>query len=101
MVTTYQNYLLENGYEVHGTVRRASLINTYRIDELISSYRNGELTLHYSDLLDSASLSLLINRFNQTKFIILQPNHMSQFHLRTLYIQLRLVLLDQFQSLKQ
>ena len=53
--------LLENGYEVHGTVRRASLINTYRIDELISSYRNGELTLHYSDLLDSASLSLLIN----------------------------------------
>ena len=53
--------LLENGYEVHGTVRRASLINTYRIDELISTYRNGELTLHYSDLLDSASLSLLIN----------------------------------------
>ena len=52
--------LLENGYEVHGTVRRASLINTYRIDELISTYRNG-LTLHYSDLLDSASLSLLIN----------------------------------------
>ena len=29
--------LLENGYEVHGTVRRASLINTYRIDELIST----------------------------------------------------------------
>ncbi len=53
--------LLENGYEVHGTVRRASLINTFRIDELISNYRNGELTLHYSDLLDSASLSSLIN----------------------------------------
>ena len=54
--------LLEKGYEVHGTVRRASLINTYRIDELISIYRNGELNLHYSDLLDSASLSLLINQ---------------------------------------
>ena len=24
--------LLEKGYEVHGIVRRASLINTYRID---------------------------------------------------------------------
>ena len=54
-------HLLNLGYEVHGTVRRASLINTYRIDELISTYRNGELTLHYSGLLDSASLSLLIN----------------------------------------
>ncbi len=54
--------LLEKGYEVHGTIRRASLINTYRIDELISTYRNGELNLHYSDLLDSASLSSLINQ---------------------------------------
>jgi len=54
--------LLEKGYEVHGTIRRASLINTYRIDELISTYRNGELNLHYSDLLDSASLSSLITQ---------------------------------------
>ncbi|MBR52089.1 MAG: GDP-mannose 4,6-dehydratase [Gammaproteobacteria bacterium] len=54
--------LLEKGYEVHGTIRRASLINTYRIDELISIYRNGELNLHYSDLLDSASLSSLITQ---------------------------------------
>jgi len=55
-------FLLEKNYEVHGTIRRASLINTYRIDELISNYRNGQLTLHYSDLLDSASLSSLVNQ---------------------------------------
>ncbi len=28
--------LLEKGYEVHGTVRRSSTINTERIDPLIS-----------------------------------------------------------------
>jgi len=55
-------FLLEKNYEVHGTIRRASLINTYRIDELISNYRDGQLTLHYSDLLDSASLSSLVNQ---------------------------------------
>ena len=55
-------FLLENEYEVHGTVRRASLINTQRIDDLISIYsKDGKLKLHYSDLLDSSSISLLIN----------------------------------------
>ena len=54
--------LLEKGYEVHGTVRRSSSINTERIDPLISKYsKEGLLNLHYSDLLDSASLSSLIN----------------------------------------
>ena len=32
--------LLEKGYEVHGTVRRSSSINTSRIDNLISKYVN-------------------------------------------------------------
>ena len=50
--------LLEKGYEVHGTIRRSSSINTERIDPLISQYsKEGLLNLHYSDLLDSASLS--------------------------------------------
>jgi len=54
--------LLEKGYQVHGTIRRSSSINTNRIDSLISSYStDGQLNLHYSDLLDSASLSYLIN----------------------------------------
>ena len=54
--------LLEKGYEVHGTVRRSSSINTDRIDGLISKYSdNNQLTLHYSDLLDSSSITNLLN----------------------------------------
>ena len=54
--------LLDKGYEVHGTVRRSSSINTNRIDHLISKYSNGnQLNLHYSDLLDSSSITNLIN----------------------------------------
>jgi GDPmannose 4,6-dehydratase len=57
------NQLLEKGYEVHGLVRRASNINTSRIDPLISKYgEEGRLNLYYSDLLDSSSLTNLINK---------------------------------------
>ena len=53
--------LLEKGYEVHGTVRRSSSINTSRIDGLISQYKKeGILNLYYSDLIDSSSLSSLV-----------------------------------------
>ena len=53
--------LLEKNYEVHGTIRRTSNINTERIDPLISEYKNtNQLNLHYSDLLDSSSISHLI-----------------------------------------
>ena len=46
--------LLKEGYEVHGTIRRSSSINTSRIDTLIANYQNsGQLSLYYSDLLDS------------------------------------------------
>ena len=54
--------LLSKGYEVHGTVRRSSSINTERIDSLISQYsESSQLNLHYSDLLDSSSITNLIN----------------------------------------
>ena len=53
--------LLEKDYIVHGTIRRSSLINTFRIDTLISNYGPDQLKLHYSDLLDSASLNNLIS----------------------------------------
>jgi len=53
--------LLEKDYIVHGTIRRSSLINTSRIDSLISEYQDdGKLFLHYSDLLDPSSLNQLI-----------------------------------------
>jgi GDPmannose 4,6-dehydratase len=55
--------MLEKGNIVHGTIRRSSLINTKRIDDLISEYSAKEqLHLHYSDLLDSASIGRLINK---------------------------------------
>ncbi len=54
--------LIDKGYEVHGTIRRTSSINTFRLDPLISKYQpDGILNLHYSDLIDSSSLELLIN----------------------------------------
>lgn len=54
--------LLEKGYEVHGTIRRSSSINTDRIDGLISKYsESNQLSLHYSDLLDSSSITNLLN----------------------------------------
>ena len=54
--------LLKKGYEVHGTIRRSSSINTSRIDPLIANYQSsGQLRLYYSDLLDSSSLNSLIN----------------------------------------
>jgi GDPmannose 4,6-dehydratase len=55
-------HLLETGHQVHGTIRRSSSFNTSRIDGLISEYgESGQLTLYYSDLLDSSSLNNLIN----------------------------------------
>jgi GDPmannose 4,6-dehydratase len=49
--------LLEKGYEVHGIVRRASLINTYRIDHIYD-----QLKLHYGDLTDSTNLVRVIQQ---------------------------------------
>ena len=54
--------LLEKGYEVHGTIRRSSTFNTSRIEGLIAKHSDdGKLNLHYTDLLDSTSLTNLIN----------------------------------------
>ena len=54
--------LLEKDYEVHGTIRRSSSINTPRIDGLISKHQDdGRLKLYYSDLLDSSSIYSLID----------------------------------------
>ncbi len=47
--------LLKRGYEVHGIVRRSSLINTHRIDHI---YNN--IKLHYGDLTDSTNIVRVI-----------------------------------------
>lgn len=49
--------LLEKGYEVHGIIRRASQINTQRIDHL---YQN--IKLHYGDLTDSTNIVRVIQK---------------------------------------
>jgi len=56
--------LLEKGYEVHGTIRRASTFNTKRIDHLFENPEIGNKTLflHHSDLTDSSNLNRLIEK---------------------------------------
>ena len=49
--------LLEKGYEVHGIVRRSSLINTHRIDHIYP-----QLHLHYGDLTDATNLISVIKK---------------------------------------
>ena len=50
-------FLLEKGYEVHGIVRRSSLINTHRIDHIFS-----KIKLHYGDLTDSTNIVHIIQK---------------------------------------
>ena len=49
--------LLEKGYEVHGIVRRASLINTHRIDHIYD-----DIHLHYGDLTDATNIIGVIKK---------------------------------------
>ena len=57
-------FLLAKGYAVHGIKRRASLINTQRIDHLYQDPHepNRRLTLHYGDMTDSSSLVRIIQQ---------------------------------------
>ena len=55
-------FLLKKGYVVHGIKRRASLINTDRIDHLYQDphVKNPSLILHHSDLTDATSLIRIV-----------------------------------------
>ena len=54
--------LLGKGYEVHGIKRRASQLNTERIDHLYQDPHEDDvrLTLHYGDLVDSTNLIRIV-----------------------------------------
>ena len=56
--------LLEKGYEVHGIKRRASSLNTQRIDHLYEDPHSSDprLKLHYGDLTDTSNLTRLDSR---------------------------------------
>ena len=58
--------LLEKGYEVHGTIRRASTFNTDRIDHIYQDphEENVHLHLHYGDMTDASALSRLVEKIN-------------------------------------
>jgi GDPmannose 4,6-dehydratase len=57
--------LLEKGYEVHGTIRRSSSFNTWRIDHI----RNHEnFHWHYADVTDPVSISNLISNIQPEEF---------------------------------
>ncbi|MES2919242.1 MAG: GDP-mannose 4,6-dehydratase [Pseudomonadota bacterium] len=56
-------FLLEKGYEVHGIKRRASLLNTDRIDHLYQDphQKGRRLFLHYGDLTDTSNLIRILS----------------------------------------
>jgi GDPmannose 4,6-dehydratase len=55
-------FLLEKGYMVHGIKRRASSLNTQRIDHIYQDphIENANLKLHYGDLSDTSNLIRIV-----------------------------------------
>jgi GDPmannose 4,6-dehydratase len=56
-------FLLEKGYEVHGIKRRASSLNTQRVDHIYEDphVATQNFVLHYGDLADSSNLTRIIS----------------------------------------
>ena len=55
-------FLLNKGYEVHGIKRRASSLNTQRIDHIFEDPHSDNIRfkLHYGDLTDSSNLTRIL-----------------------------------------
>lgn len=55
-------FLLGKGYEVHGIKRRASLLNTQRVDHIYQDphVEHQNFVLHYGDLTDSSNLTRIL-----------------------------------------
>ncbi len=60
MVRTVHAFLISNKYEVHGLIRRASTINTKRIEHLYVDHliSDAKLFFHYGDLSDLERIGL-------------------------------------------
>jgi GDPmannose 4,6-dehydratase len=58
-------FLLKKGYDVHGIVRRSSMFNRSRVEQLYLE-NNAEykqrFTMHYGDLADSSSINRLLEK---------------------------------------
>jgi len=72
--------LLEQGYEVHGIIRRSSSFNTGRIRSIFQDPHDEDvrLHLHYGDLASSSLLARLITRIEPTEIY----NLAAQSHVR-------------------
>lgn len=57
-------FLLAQGYEVHGIIRRASTFNTQRLEDVYADPHNSgvRLRLHYGDVTDGTSLRRILER---------------------------------------
>jgi len=57
-------FLLKKGYEVHGIKRRASSLNTQRIDHIYQDphVEHQNFILHYGDLTDSSNLTRILQQ---------------------------------------
>ncbi|WP_440652109.1 GDP-mannose 4,6-dehydratase [Candidatus Pelagibacter sp. HIMB1542] len=57
-------FLLKKGYKVHGLKRRASLINTQRIDDIYEDnfQSRKKFFLHHGDMTDASSLQSIIEK---------------------------------------
>ncbi|MEB3338727.1 MAG: GDP-mannose 4,6-dehydratase, partial [Leptolyngbyaceae bacterium] len=61
--------LLEQGYEVHGIIRRTSTFNTDRIDHIYEDPHQEDvrLHLHYGDLTDGTTLRRILEEIQPTE----------------------------------
>ena len=56
-------FLLQKGYEVHGTIRRSSLEGVSRVDHLYKGEgKNKHFNVHYGDITDSICMSDIISK---------------------------------------
>ena len=62
-------FLLNNGYEVHGIKRRSSIINTDRVDHLYENpqLENKKFSMQYGDLTDATNLIRIIQNVKPTE----------------------------------
>jgi len=79
-------FLLEKGYVVHGIKRRASSLNTERIDHLYQDphVNHRDLFLHYGDLSDTSNLVRIILSITLSAI-----DYLGRFHLK--YIAMELI----------
>jgi GDPmannose 4,6-dehydratase len=72
--------LLQQGYEVHGIIRRASTFNTSRIDHIYKDphLEGVRLFLHYGDLTDGSNLARVLQKIEPDEIY----NLAAQSHVR-------------------